>query len=176
MHLLPTHFPSVWRSTLRGVALGLSVVLAIALAGCATSRKPPPPAGQPHWVGRLTLKVEDNPRLSFSAGFDLRGSAREGTLELATPLGNTAALLEWSAAGARLQVPGEPPRQAPSLEALVRAATGTEVPIAVLFDWLAGQPTPALGWQVDLSQRGQGRLQARRQQPPAELRLVLENR
>ena len=176
MHLLPTPFPSAWRSTLRGLALGLSVVLAMALAGCATPRSPPSPAGQPHWVGRLTLKVENDPRLSFSAGFDLRGSAREGALELATPLGNTAALLDWSAAGARLQVPGEPPRRAASLEALVRAATGTDIPIAVLFDWLAGQPTVAPGWQVDLSQRAEGRLQARRQQPPAELRLVLDNR
>lgn len=152
------------------------MMVAMVLAGCATPRTPPPPPGQPHWIGRLTLKVEDDPRLSFSAGFDLRGSPREGSLELATPLGNTAALLEWSAAGARLQVAGEPPRQAASLEALVWAATGTEMPVAVLFDWLAGQPTPAPGWQVDLSQRGQGRLQARRQRPPAELRLVLDNR
>jgi len=123
----------------------------------------------------MSLKMEDDPRLSFSAGFDLRGSAREGTLELVTPLGSTAALLEWSAAGARLQVAGEPPRQGASLEALVLAATGTEVPIAALFDWLAGRPTTSTGWQVDLSQRGQGRLQAQRQQPPAELRLVLDN-
>ena len=176
MHLLPTPFPSVWRSALRAVALGVCVVLAMALAGCATPRKPALAADQQQWIGRLTLKVEDNPRLSFSAGFDLRGSARQGTLELVTPLGTTAALLAWSVAGARLQVPGEPMREAASVEALVRAATGTEVPIAVLFDWLAGQPTPALGWQVDLSQRGQGRLQARRQEPPAELRLVLDNR
>lgn len=160
----------------RFAALSLPVMaVTLALGGCASLRPPPGSAHLPHWSGRLSLKVDDDPRQSFSAGFDLRGSPRQGALELMTPLGGTAALLEWSAAGARLQVPGEPPRQAASLEALVEAATGTAVPVAALFDWLEGRPTEVAGWQADLSQRDRGRLQARRLRPAADLRLVLDN-
>ncbi len=160
----------------RFAALSLPVMAAAwALGGCASLRPAAVSAHLPHWSGRLALKVDDDPRQSFSAGFDLRGSPRQGALELMTPLGGTAALLEWSAAGARLQVPGEPPRQAASLEALVEAATGTAVPVAALFDWLEGRPTEVAGWQADLSQRDRGRLQARRLRPAADLRLVLDN-
>ncbi len=163
------------RALLRSAAAGLGALAALSLAGCASLRAPSASTHLPHWSGRLSLKVGDDPRQSFSAGFDLSGSPRQGTLELMTPLGGTAALLEWSAAGARLQVPGERSREAPSLEALVEAALGTPVPVAALFDWLAGRPTEVAGWQADLSERPQGRLQARRLRPAAELRLVLDN-
>ena len=122
----------------------------------------------------MSLQVEGEARQSFSAGFDLRGSPAAGSLELTTPLGSTAALLEWSADGARLRIPGEPVRMAPSLDELARQALGTPVPVAALFDWLDGRPTEALGWQADLSRQASGRLQARRLQPAAELRLVFD--
>jgi outer membrane lipoprotein LolB len=46
--------------------------------------------------------------------------------------------------------------------------------VAALFDWLAGVPSVADGWQVDLSGRTEGRLRARRlAAPAADLRIVL---
>jgi outer membrane lipoprotein LolB len=54
--------------------------------------------------------------------------------------------------------------------------TGAALPVAALFDWLAGRAADVAGWQVDLSLREQGRLSARRDtpRPGAELRLVLD--
>jgi outer membrane lipoprotein LolB len=46
--------------------------------------------------------------------------------------------------------------------------------VAALFDWLAGFPSVADGWQADLSGRAEGRLRARRlTAPAADLRIVL---
>ncbi len=145
------------------------------LSGCATPRPPTPSAAAPgRWSGLIALRVAQDAARSFSARFELEGSAREGLLELRTPLGTTAARVDWSPAGARLRTPGQPTRQAASVDALLEAATGTALPVAALFDWLAGVPTPVAGWQPDLSQRAAGRLSARRAHPAAEVRLVLE--
>ena len=91
------------------------------------------------------------------------------------PLGSTAAHLNWTPDAATLRSNGSV-RQFNSLDALALQATGTNLPIAALFDWLAGRDVPVPGWQADLSQLGQGRLTARRTQPEpsAELRLILE--
>ena len=63
-----------------------------------------------------------------------------------------------------------------SLDDLLKQATGTELPVAALFGWLAGQPTLVDGWQADLSDYSNGRIKARRDSPPpvAELSLILE--
>ncbi len=163
------------RRPLLAAFAALPIAAPLALGGCSALRPQRPTAGPVRqWSGRMSLQVEGEARQSFSAGFELRGSPAAGTLELTTPLGGTAALLEWSSDGARLRVPGEPVRSASSLDELARQALGTPVPVAALFDWLDGRPTEALGWQADLSRQASGRLQARRLQPPAELRLVFD--
>lgn len=144
------------------------------LAGCAMT-PPSPAASGPRWSGRLALQVQGRPEGSFSAGFDLRGSPAAGELSLYTPLGGSAALLEWAPGRASLRVPGQPAREAASLDDLLAQALGTAVPVAALFDWLAGVPTPASGWRADLSQHAAGRLRASRlEAPAADLRIVLE--
>lgn len=149
------------------------MALATQLAGCALPARAP--IAGPRWSGRLALSVQGEASQSFTAGFDLSGSPHEGELELFTPIGGTAALLRWTPGSARLLSPGQPARTASSLEALLVEAIGTTLPVAALFDWLAGVPTIAEGWQADLSHRADGRLQARRlTAPTADLRLVLE--
>ncbi len=160
------------RTSLRAATAAASGLL-LALAGCAVSPTRPEPAA-PRWSGRLALQIEGRPEGSFSASFDLRGSARAGELELLTPLGGTAAWLQWTPQGARLRAPGQPERQAASLDELLVQATGTPLPVAALFDWLAGIPRVADGWQADLSGRAEGRLRARRlTAPSADLRILL---
>ena len=152
---------------------GAPLLLPTLLAGCAAPARAPVDGAR--WSGRLALQVEGDAQQSFSAGFDLRGSPREGQLELTTPLGSIAALLQWAPGRARLWAPGQPERSAASLDDLVSQATGAPLPVAVLFDWLDGIPTAAQGWQADLSQRPQGRLRARKlTTPAADLRLVLD--
>lgn len=152
---------------------GAPLVLPAWLAGCAAPDRGPVAGAR--WSGRLALQVEGDAQRSFSAGFDLRGSAQEGELELTTPLGGMAALLQWAPGSASLWTPGQPTRSAASLDELVTQAAGAPLPVAALFDWLGGIATAAEGWQADLSQRPQGRLRARKlSAPAADLRLVLE--
>lgn len=112
---------------------------------------------------------------SLSASFTLQGNVDVGSLVLYTPLGTTATQLTWDPSGARLQTHDQA-HQAATLAELTRQLTGTELPIASLFDWLQGLNSPAPGWTVDLSQWSQGRLNAQRESPnaPAQLRLILE--
>lgn len=119
--------------------------------------------------------MASEPPQSFAAAFELRGSAEAGELVLTSPLGSTLASLVWSPAGAVLNN-GAQTSTYHSLDALASAATGAPIPVRALFDWLAGQPTTAAGWQPDLTRLGEGRLDASRREPlpPAQLRLVLD--
>ncbi|MGE3348509.1 MAG: lipoprotein insertase outer membrane protein LolB [Ramlibacter sp.] len=147
------------------------------IAGCAQLSRttgPKDPETGP-WSGRLALKVDGQPPQSFSAGFELSGKAGAGELALFNPLGGTVARLAWGPGKATL-TSGSEVREFDSLDALVTQATGAAIPVPALFDWLAGTPTPAEGWQADLSSLPDGRLQARRLAPPptAEMRVVLD--
>jgi outer membrane lipoprotein LolB len=152
------------------------LLLPLLLAACAQVPRTPAVEG-PVRTGRLAMSVQDQPGQSFSAGFELRGTARAGELTLFTPVGGTAAVLRWDGVQATLESPGREPQRFDSVEAMVEKATGAPVPVAALFDWLAGVPTPVPGWEPDLAQLAEGRLRARRVQPPpvADLRVVLDH-
>lgn len=162
---------------LRRATLGLLAGAAMFVAGCAQPARAPQmdDISASVWHGRLALQVEDQPSQSFSAGFELRGRAEAGELTLYNPLGGTLAALRWGPGSASLRS-GDQVRQFDSIDALVAGATGTAIPLASLFDWLAGSNTPVTGWEADLSQLSQGRLRARRFAPPpvADLRVALD--
>ena len=152
--------------------LSLSLIGAT-LAGCATPPRPvEPDVAASTWSGRLSLTVDQEPPQSFFAGFLLKGTPRQGTLDLYSPLGSTIAQVRWSP-GEAIAQQGKMAREYPDMESLMRDITGANVPVAALFDWLEGKPTPVPGWQPDLSQLPQGRLSARRTQPHPEAELVL---
>jgi outer membrane lipoprotein LolB len=155
----------------------LAACAALLVAGCAQPMRAPQAkeAATGLWTGRLALQVEDQPSQSFSAAFELKGRPESGELKLFNPLGGTLAALSWSPGSARLQS-GNKVRQFESIDALVAGATGTAIPVASLFDWLAGNNTAVPGWEADLSQLDQGRLRARRISPPplADLRVALD--
>jgi outer membrane lipoprotein LolB len=162
---------------LRRTALGLLAGAALFVAGCAQPARAPQKddVSAAIWHGRLALQVENQPSQSFSAGFELRGRADAGELTLYNPLGGTMAALRWAPGSATMRS-GDQVRQFDSIDALVAGATGTALPVASLFDWLAGSNTPVDGWEADLSQLAQGRLHARRVAPPpvADLRVALD--
>jgi outer membrane lipoprotein LolB len=151
------------------------------MAGCAapikTTNSNSPEI--PPWHGRLAVRVEadlpQSPSQSFSAGFELSGNPLAGELTLYTPLGTTAATLTWTPQTATLRANGDI-RYFESLAALIKQAVGTEIPVAALFAWLAGDNMVAAGWSADLSQQTNGKITARRMEPApqAELRLMLE--
>ena len=155
----------------------LSLGSALLLAACAQPplRTSAPEGERTRWSGRLSLRVDSDPVQSMTAGFDLRGTANIGELALYTPLGSTLARLVWTGADAQLQWKGQI-RNFASMDALTQEATGTALPIAGLFRWLAGDPAEVPGWSADLQKLGEGRLVARRTSPAptVELRLVFE--
>jgi len=154
--------------------LGACVLLA-ALAGCATPQRGPVEPGVQVFTGRLALSVQSNPPQAFSAGFELKGAPAAGELNLFTPLGGTLAALAWTPESATLRT-NDGSRAFPSLEALASEVTGADLPVAALFDWLEGKPTPVAGWQPDVSDVANGRLRAQRSTPApaADLRIVFE--
>lgn len=127
------------------------------------------------WAGRLAIRVEDQPSQSFSTSFELKGSAQVGELSLLSPIGSTIALLAWQPGSASLHTPSGRKDYA-SIDDLIVKATGSAIPVLALFDWLDGRATPVAGWQVDLTEKPNGRLTARKAAPATELRLILEPR
>jgi outer membrane lipoprotein LolB len=162
------------KSGLQRLWLASLLCLALLLAACATPRSAPTPGVQ-SWAGRLSLSVEGQASQSFSAGFELKGAPETGELRLFNPLGGTVAVLAWVPGSATLQQ-GDSTRQFASLEALAQEATGAPLPVAALFDWLAGKATTIQGWEADVTQVAEGRLRARRTAPPpvADLRVAFE--
>jgi outer membrane lipoprotein LolB len=168
-------------------AVGFFVNLFIAIffvAGCALQQRA---EGQNAteamvWNGRLSMQVDraaDQPGAqpqSFSAGFALSGTPASGELRLLTPLGSTVAQVQWRDQGATMQSGGQT-RQYPSLDELTLDLLGASVPSEAWFAWLQGQDLALPGWQLDLSQYAQGKVQAQRlwPLPQARLRLVLEH-
>ena len=147
---------------------------ALSLSGCATTRTPPVDASA-HWSGRLALQIESEPPQQWSASFELQGSADQGEMLLFSPIGTTLARLSWTPQAAWLEQ-GQDKTESSNLQSLSQRLTGTELPIAALFEWLAGKTTQAAGWQADLSAHAQGRLTAKRDTPAPEavLRIVLD--
>src|SRR5687768_10237381 len=91
-----------WAAWLAAFALAL-------LAGCASPPRtagPADPVTGP-WSGRLALQVEDQASQSFSASFELKGTARSGELALFSPLGGTLAVLAWQPGVATLNANGQ---------------------------------------------------------------------
>ena len=149
----------------------------IFVAGCAhpTGAQGQFDQNSSFWQGRLALKVHSTPVQAFAADFELQGSAEAGTLSFFTPLGSTAARLQWDSAGALLQTTGEPQRFE-TLDALTLHTTGAKLPVASLFAWLKGEAPPTPNWQVDLHDLASGRLNAQRLAPetPADLKIILQ--
>jgi outer membrane lipoprotein LolB len=124
---------------------------------------------------RIAADPPNSQAQSFAAGFELSGNAQAGELTLLTPLGTTAAALSWSAQAAVLRSNGGV-RYFESLNALIKQALGSEIPVTALFAWLAGDNIEVAGWGADLSQHANGRIVARRMTPapPTELLLLLD--
>ena len=162
-------------ATRRGSALALAALM---LSGCVQVPKRLPAASD--LSGRLAVRVDDQPVRQWSAAFELSGNARNGQLNLVSPLGTVLAQARWSPSLAELVTP-EGTRRFDSLDQLGEQALGERIPLAALFDWLHGLPwadapwtphpdnTPGfmqLGWRVDLSRLAEGAIEARRDAAP----------
>jgi len=164
---------SALTGTLRHRWMGWLVLCALWLAGCAQPT-PSAPVEENSWNGRIALQIDGQASQSFSAMFELRGTAQAGGLVLLSPFGNRIAQLDWKDGHAQL-VSGQDTRTSDSLDTLLQDVTGTRIPVTALFSWLKGTQASATGWQADLTGIADGRLTARRDdpQPTATLRIAL---
>jgi outer membrane lipoprotein LolB len=150
------------------------------LCACATHKSPRNDTTDT-LSGRLSVRIEGQPERGINAGFELTGSANEGTLVLSGPLGVSAAQARWNRGEAVLRA-GDSETHFPDLQSLVEAALGEAIPLAALFDWLRGRPwsgAPMLvrtdgvagfaqmGWQINLDRWAEGWIEARRDATPA---------
>lgn len=134
--------------------IGVIAFLCALLTACPSIL---PYTGQFYFSGRIAVSVSADPNIpnskadSWSANFELSGSPQEGSLRLATPVGTTVAHVEWSADHAMVQT-NEETLMFANLDELTRSYFNQNIPIAALFDWLAGKPTQqdVPGWEVDL--------------------------
>lgn len=162
---------------LRTWHLWLWVCKLLLLAGCASPRVLQSPGTEQiaYWHGRLAVKVFSSPVQAFAANFELTGQPDKGELVLTSPLGTTLAHLKWDAHAATLQANGTQQSYG-SLQELALQVTGADLPVTSLFAWLAGQPQEAEGWQADLSELAQGRIQARHPEAvQTELKIILDH-
>ena len=144
-----------------------SIWLLVLLTACATPTPIRPVAQAPfdkQWQGRLSVTVQSDPPRNMSAGFSLDGDARQGELNLFSPLGTTLATLQWNPATTQW-LQGSQQRQYDSMAHLTEETTGAALPMDAMFDWLEGKATASPGWLADLSALNQGTLVAKRVSP-----------
>lgn len=165
---------SIQQAAQRLVGWGCVCWCLLIVAGCTTPR-PPPAHPAAFWSGRLALQLQSLPPQHWSTSFELQGSSSQGEMLIFSPIGTTLARLSWAPGSAQLEQ-GADKIESTNLQSLSQRLTGTNLPIAALFDWLAGQATAVPGWQVDLTAYPQGRLTAQRLEPAPEavVRIVLD--
>lgn len=78
-------------------------------------------------------------------------------LDLISPLGQTLAVVTATPSGATLDLPNEPPRNAPQVDALLEQSLGFALPVAGMRDWLRARPAP--GAPANATRDAQGRLE-----------------
>jgi len=155
-----------------------SIWLVVLLAGCATPapiRSVSQAPSTKQWQGRISVTVQSDPPRNMSAGFSLDGDARQGELNLFSPLGTTLATLQWNPTSTQW-LQGSQQRRYDSMAHLTEETTGAALPMDAMFEWLEGRATPSPGWQADLSALNQGSLIAKRitPEPLVVLRIKLD--
>jgi outer membrane lipoprotein LolB len=98
----------------------------------------------------MSLTVHQTPVQHVAAAFELEGHAEQGELTLFSPLGHVSLVLRWSPGLAQWEQNGQT-RNFASLSEMTQAATGTDLPLTALFEWLAGRDPAVPGWTIERS-------------------------
>lgn len=140
----------------------------VRLCPCAHP-SPGRPVARPNQSDRAPRTLQ-----SLSAEFELEGDATQGELTLFSPLGQVGLSLRWSPAGAQWQQNGQT-RSFANFADMTQTAMGTDIPLAALFEWLAGRDLPVAGWQMERSATA-GAWSARRTHPQPAVTLKIAAR
>lgn len=152
--------------------------------------------------GRFAVRyVDQNGQTRNAYGnFDWRQQGDTVTLQLVSPLGQTLAIVTSSPASATLELPNRQPVTADNVTSLMQHTLGFALPVEGLRYWLASSPAPTSraktivdpdqtsrmkeidqeGWTIqylayaDAPATGVKRLDLTRQDPPLDIKLVLD--
>ena len=141
------------------------------LAWLGACTLPPQPPRDAFWQGRMSLTVHQTPVQHVSAAFELEGNAIEGELTLFSPLGHASLVLRWSPGLAQWLQNGQT-RNFANLSEMTQAATGTDLPLTALFEWLAGRDLAVPGWTIERTGSA-GPWSAKRHQPEPAVTLMV---
>jgi outer membrane lipoprotein LolB len=139
---------------LRVAAVGLLLGLTACAAVAPRSVTPPVPMViAPAWSlqGRISVKTGEE---SLSGQLQWQHQRDGDTLMLASPLGQGVAKIVRDGAGVVLERPGEPARQAPTVEALTEDALGYALPVAGLVYWVQANADPASHYDITRDDQG----------------------
>jgi len=161
----------------RRLASALALVATFLIAGCAhrTGANGAFPA-EAQWNGRLALKVQTEPPQAFSADLRARRQSAERSAGVLHPghyrrracSGHWALPRSWLTVRPANSTPWPPWRQ---------QATGAELPVRALFDWLNGQATEVPRLDSGPQSAGARPLASRAAEgvlPAVDLRIVLQ--
>lgn len=153
----------------------------LSLSACSTlPHAVTPTKDAPIKHGRMAVQVVGDSSRSFSADFELTGSADQGRLILSSMLGTRLAEATWLPTRVTLDT-GSARHTFLNLDQMAQAVFGEPIPLIALFDWLEGRPWPQapsvplakaapgfeqIGWVVDLQHADEGRIVARRPAAP----------
>lgn len=113
--------------------------------------------------GRFSARTERNGREEGVHGnFVWLQHGDSVQLSLVSPLGQTLAIVTALPREATLELPNQPPRHAPEVDALMQQALGFSLPVSGLRDWL--QSRPAAGTIIRAERDAAGRLTELEQQ------------
>jgi outer membrane lipoprotein LolB len=152
--------------------------------------------------GRFAVRyVDQNGQTRNAYGnFDWQQQGDTVTLQLLNPLGQTLAIVTSSPASATLELPNRQPVTADNVTSLMQHTLGFALPVEGLRYWLASSPAPTShaktivdpdqtsrmkeidqeGWKIqylayaDAPATGVKRLDLTRQDPPLDIKLVLD--
>lgn len=162
----------------------IAAALACGLSACAIAPPGSTTTNDGLISGRMSVRIDatdTSPARAVSAAFELSGNAKQGRLDLNTPLGTTLARARWEPGSVAVSTP-QGDSAYDDLPSMTRALLGEDLPVVALFDWLRGRPWPGasstsaalpsadfsqLGWEVDLAQYSQRWVNAKRAQAPS---------
>jgi len=123
----------------------LAAGLLALLAGCAALPEVSPTqdeaAGAIVWAlqGRIGVQTDAQ---NLSGNLQWQHHEHADELLLTSPLGQGVARIVRNAAGVTLEMPNQPSRHAPDVEALTRDALGVALPVSGLVWWVRAQAMP----------------------------------
>lgn len=123
-----------------------AAVAMLVLAGCASvppvSAPVAVPGMQDAWTLQARIGVQHGEeRMSGQLHWQHRTDRDE--LLMVSPLGQGVARIVRDTGGVMLEVPNQPPRYAPDVEALTREMLGYTLPVSGLVWWVQARPDPS---------------------------------